>query len=88
LLTDCCVKRYCSSVKETFAAMKIPATVVELDTVRTSLFSSLIVILIYFLPANGSEMQSELTKITGGHRTVPMVFINGKFIGGCDGKCY
>lgn len=43
------------------------------------------VILIPLLSANGGEIQSELTKITGGHRTVPMVFVNGKFIGGCDG---
>lgn len=32
---------------------------------------------------NGEEVKEELAKMTG-HRTVPMIFINGKFVGGCD----
>jgi len=32
---------------------------------------------------DGGEIQNYLTKITGG-TTVPRVFIEGKFIGGCD----
>jgi len=36
------------------------------------------------LKPNESEIQDELAKINGGHRTVPMLFIGGKFIGGCD----
>jgi hypothetical protein len=36
---------------------------------------------------DGSDIQQTLTTITGS-RTVPQVFIDGKFIGGCDGKFY
>lgn len=33
---------------------------------------------------NGTKLQSGLEKITDGHKTVPYVFIGGKFIGGND----
>jgi len=35
------------------------------------------------LPSKGDEYQNELGKLTGA-RTVPRVFINGKFVGGGD----
>mmetsp|Transcript_7692 Transcript_7692/g.18428 ORF Transcript_7692/g.18428 Transcript_7692/m.18428 type:complete len:90 (+) Transcript_7692:383-652(+) len=33
--------------------------------------------------ADCGDLQDELLKVTGG-RTVPRVFIKGKFVGGCD----
>jgi glutaredoxin 3 len=32
----------------------------------------------------GSLIQQTLTQMTGGHRTVPMVFVKNQFIGGND----
>ncbi|TYK03120.1 glutaredoxin-C6 [Cucumis melo var. makuwa] len=36
--------------------------------------------------SDGREVQAALAQFTG-QRTVPNVFIGGKHIGGCDGKC-
>jgi glutaredoxin 3 len=58
-------------VKALMAELKVPAAVLELDKLQG---------------AEGAEIQAALTTITGS-RTVPQVFINGKFVGGCDGAC-
>ena len=34
-------------------------------------------------PGDGSDIQAHLAETTG-QRTVPSVFVNGKFIGGCS----
>src|SRR4051794_29917794 len=35
----------------------------------------------------GPDVQDALTQVTGS-RTVPQVFVGGKFVGGCDGTCH
>lgn len=37
-------------------------------------------------PADGQDVQNALYDVTS-RRTVPQVFVDGKFLGGCDGGC-
>ena len=39
-----------------------------------------------FVAADGDQIQDSLVEVSGAH-TVPQVFINGSFLGGCDGAC-
>jgi len=34
--------------------------------------------------AGGEEIRAGLTRLTGGYRTVPQVFIGGEFVGGAN----
>eukprot|EP00002_Diphylleia_rotans_P021591 TRINITY_DN419_c1_g4_i1.p1 TRINITY_DN419_c1_g4~~TRINITY_DN419_c1_g4_i1.p1 ORF type:complete len:142 (+),score=32.19 TRINITY_DN419_c1_g4_i1:21-446(+) len=59
---------YCDQAKDLIRGLGVNAHIVELDKI-----------------SNGSAVQTTLTSsITNGHRTVPMVFVGGEFIGGCD----
>lgn len=33
---------------------------------------------------NSADLQQEMLSKSNGHKTVPQIHINGKFIGGCD----
>ena len=53
------------------------------DVFRSCLFVSSALYLI-FGAATGSKVQNAIFDITGGHRTVPSVWVGGKHIGGHD----
>jgi len=35
------------------------------------------------ITGNEPEMRAKLAQMTGGQQTVPQIFVNGKYIGGC-----
>lgn len=86
---------YCSAVKRLLASVapNVQMITIELDDRRTHTFLLPFFFMatvpltrrsrVLFFTADGAQLQAELSAMTGV-RTVPQVFIHGKFVGGCD----
>lgn len=72
------ISRYCAKSKRLLDAHSIKYGLMELDERGNLSFGKT------NWTDDGGAIQSELAKMTGGN-TVPRIFIDSQFVGGCDG---